>query len=93
MEAMAQHGRASFESYRTLVNAWMNVGPATTNPPPVSERLEPYIPAEAAIASQQKAYRAKMREVAEQQPEFVEALIRYSEAKARYEEAIGVLKE
>ncbi len=52
-----------------------------------------YEPLEAVIASQQEAYRRKMRQVAEEHPEFLEALIQYSEMWERYEEATSTAGE
>ena len=42
-----------------------------------------FAPMEVQIASQMEAYRRKMREVAEENPEFLEAIIRYSEVRER----------
>lgn len=46
-----------------------------------------HVPQEAAIASQQEAYKDKIKQVAEKHPEFLEAVIRFSELKAQYEGA------
>lgn len=62
--------------------------------PQPSENYPPvHVPAEMAIASQQKAYRAKMRQVAEQHPEFLAALVKYAEARKRYEDAMGKARQ
>jgi hypothetical protein len=44
-------------------------------------------PQEAIVASQMEDYRRKLREVAQENPEFLDAIIRYSELRERYEEA------
>ena len=84
IQAMAQQGRNFLESYRAFLDP-LYQGPAGVpsfdGAPPVSR------PASAAIASQQEAYRAKMKQVAEEHPAFLNALIKYSEARGRYEAA------
>jgi len=52
-----------------------------------------YPSVEAAIASQQGAYREKIRKVAEENPEFLEAIIRYTEVREQYERAARSGKE
>lgn len=47
---------------------------------------------EAMIASQQQAYRKKMQQVAQEHPEFVDALISYSEMREQYEAATSTGK-
>lgn len=46
-----------------------------------------FVPMHMAIASQLKEYREKMKQIAEEHPEFLEAVIRYSEVRERYEAA------
>jgi hypothetical protein len=46
-----------------------------------------YTQMEAAIASQLQDYRNKIKQVAEKHPEFLDAVIRYSEIRKRYETA------
>lgn len=46
-----------------------------------------FLPMQAAIAGQLKAYRSKIKQVAEEHPEFLEAIIQYSEVRERYEAA------
>jgi hypothetical protein len=46
-----------------------------------------HVPSEVKIASQMPAYKRKLKEVAEQHPEFLEALIEYNELKQRYQQA------
>ena len=75
-EATTAHGQAFFENYRAYLD------PYTDDHTPV---LSP--PQEVVIASQQKEYKQKLRQVAEENPEFLEALIQYSETRARYEAA------
>jgi hypothetical protein len=76
-EASAIHANAYLQNLQNFMNP---------EPQPDMPMLTG-IPREAAIASQQAAYRRKMREVAEEHPEFLEAMIRYSEIKAQYEGA------
>lgn len=75
-EATRTHGQDYFENYRAYLD------PYTDDHVPV---LGP--PQEAVIASQQSEYRRKMKQVAEEHPEFLEAIIQYSELRERYEEA------
>lgn len=44
-----------------------------------------HIPAEAAIANQLPAYRSKMKQVAEEHPEFLQSLIEYTNLKREFE--------
>jgi hypothetical protein len=46
-----------------------------------------YQPQEVRIASQQEDYRRKLKQVAEEHPEFLDALMRYSEIVERFEQA------
>jgi hypothetical protein len=48
-----------------------------------------HVPQEIVIASQMDAYRRKLREVAEQHPEFLDALIEYTQLRERYQEVTG----
>jgi len=50
-------------------------------------------PQEAIVASQMEDYRRKLREVAQQNPEFLDAIIRYSELRESYEEATRTAPE
>lgn len=45
------------------------------------------------IASQQKEFRNKMKQVAEEHPEFLNALVRYVELRQRYENAARTFGE
>lgn len=85
IQAKRTHARHYFENMRDYYDQLARGVPnPSENTPPV------HVPMEAVIASQQKAYRNKMKEVAEQHPEFLEALIRYTESKQRYEQALGL---
>jgi hypothetical protein len=44
---------------------------------------------QALVAARRRAFQARMRQVAEEHPEFLDALIEYSAARGAYEEAIG----
>ena len=80
--ATADYARDHLESYREFMSEFIdkdnNFGytPQLTSQPPA-----------AVIAGQQKDYQQKMRQVAEENPEFLEALIRFTEAKAAFEQA------
>lgn len=52
-----------------------------------------YVPVEAAIASQLREYREKIKKVAEDHPEFLEAIIKYSEKREQYEKEIRTTPE
>jgi hypothetical protein len=75
VEAIRDHARDYLDSLRLLYDPYST----DKNSPMVSP------PAAAMIASQQGAYRRKLKQVAEEHPEFLEAIIRYSELKAQYE--------
>jgi hypothetical protein len=78
IEASAVHGQAYLQNLRDFLQPPGGIAIPDMPVPTGTTR-------DAAIASQQAAYRRNMREVAEQHPEFLEALIRYSEIKAQYE--------
>lgn len=48
-----------------------------------------HVPQEIVIASQMDAYRRKLREIAEQHPEFLQALIEYTQLREEYSTATG----
>lgn len=77
IEALRSHSRDYLESLRLLYDLYS----------PDKNAVIASQPAEVVIASQQEAYRKKMKQVAEDHPEFLEALIEYSELKAKYEAA------
>lgn len=84
IQAMRKHGQGFLDSYRTFLDPiYQGIG----NPTAIESAPLVSMPAASAIASQQDAYRARMKEVAEQSPEFLEALIEYSEARQLYERA------
>ena len=78
IEANRAHARDSLESFRLLYD------PYSTD----KNAVQASQPAALVIASQQRAYQRKMKEVAEQHPEFLQAIIRFTEIKTRYEEAV-----
>lgn len=78
IEANRAHARDSLESFRLLYD------PHSTD----KNAVQASQPLELVIASQQRAYQRKMKEVAEQHPEFLQAIIRFTEIKTRYEEAV-----
>lgn len=76
LEATAAHGRDYWESLRALLD------PDNLDySPPVQAQ-----PQEAVIARQLPAYKRKIRQVAEEHPEFLEAVIQYSRTREQYEE-------
>jgi hypothetical protein len=77
IEALRSHSRDYLESLRLLYDLYS----------PDKNAVITSQPAEVLIASQQEAYRKKMKQVAEDHPEFLEALIEYSKLKAQYEAA------
>lgn len=48
-----------------------------------------HVPQEIVIASQMDAYRRKMRQIAEQHPEFLDALIEYTQLREDYETSVS----
>ena len=79
LQAMRAAGQDYLNSYRNFLD------PTSADKGDSSQS----VPAAALIASQQVDYRRKMREVAEEHPEFLEALIEYTEVRQRYEAASG----
>jgi hypothetical protein len=75
--ARREHALAYLDNYRT----WRD--PYTEN-----KHTHPAtVPMETRVASQQKAYQSKMRQVAEEHPEFRNALIQFGELRKRFEDA------
>ncbi|MES2603894.1 MAG: hypothetical protein V4603_03095 [Pseudomonadota bacterium] len=83
MDAQADHGAEYLEGWK----AYMDEYNADKNYAPRRQ------PATAVIARQQKEYRAQMKKVAEESPEFLQALIKYSEMRKEYEAATGKVTE
>lgn len=85
--ALSQEGQDYLAAYRALLE-----------PRPCSgcEPAEPFVTAATSamiIAPQQKELQGKMREIAETHPEFVDALVRFVEAKGRYDQSRGISNE
>lgn len=80
------HAQNSLETYRTLLEPYAIPGGGGINSDGSSSAS---VNTQAIISSQRKAYRQKMRTVAEEHPEFLAAIIRYSELQAQYENAFG----
>ena len=78
IEANRAHARDSLESFRLFYD------PYSTD----KSAVQTSQPAALVIASQQRAYQRKMKDVAEQHPEFLQAIIRFTELKTRYEDAV-----
>jgi hypothetical protein len=63
---------------------------------PANQGYSPFTeaqPSSAVIAAGQRQLQRKMREVAAEHPEFVDALIRFTDAKAQYEAATSLANE
>jgi hypothetical protein len=74
LKAYQEHAQQYLESLRTAFD-----------PRDGSRYTSVFIPQEAQIASQMAAYRAKLREIATEHPEVLQALIEYTEARGRFE--------
>jgi len=87
IQAQARHGREFLDSYRAfLAPLYTGSGnPVSAGGQPPTDGTSQGVPAAVEIAAQQEDYRAKMKQVAEEHPEFLDALVRYSEARQRYE--------
>lgn len=79
----AEAMRGAGQDYLTSLRNFMDPYTEDKSPPPS------HAPAHALIEALQGEYRAKMREVAEQHPEFLQALIEYSNKQARYRASLG----
>ena len=78
IDANTTHARAYAENLRDYLDP--HTLPGTTQ--------SHFVHREALIAYHQKAYQAKMREIAESEPEFLDALIRYAMLKAEYQDRL-----
>jgi hypothetical protein len=89
IEVQAQSARAFMDSRSHFVihNSAQNPGA----PPPAEVPATP-LHTEALIAARQRAFQRKMREVAEEHPEFLDAMVHYSEARNAYQQAVGTAK-
>lgn len=88
IQAQRTHARHYLENLRDFYNQ-----AAAGNPNPIENTPPVHVPMEALIASQQKAYRRKMQEVAEKHPEFLEAIQTYAESRSQYEQARGTAEK
>jgi hypothetical protein len=80
LDADAVHARAYWEQLRAEYDqAGLDYRPAYTDQP-----------REAVISAQQAEYQRTMRQVAAEHPEFLEALIRYTEMREQYEGTTAV---
>ncbi|HEY0961056.1 MAG TPA: hypothetical protein VGE69_01740 [Pseudomonadales bacterium] len=75
IQVLRAHSRDYLESLRLFYDP-----SATDKNAPITSQ-----PFAAVIASRQRVYRNTLKQVAEDHPEFLEALVRYSELNARYE--------
>ncbi len=82
-EALAAEGRDYLEAYRAFID-------------PHHKDAEPFVtaaPSAGLIRAGQIEYQRKMQQLARDQPEFLRALIRYTEMKAEYEAATSMSGE
>ncbi|HTQ99820.1 MAG TPA: hypothetical protein VMH83_07515 [Candidatus Acidoferrum sp.] len=77
VEAIQAHAQDYYESLRNFLNPNGGVPDASVVPTHASMEVE--------IGRQQPAFKLKMKQVAEQHPEFVEAIKQYSELRKKYE--------
>jgi hypothetical protein len=82
-DAAAEHGRAYWENLR----AYMDPTTADKDPPRAGQ------PYEVAVNRHRKAYQDKMKQVAEEHPEFLDALKAYAETRQQYEQATSSANE
>lgn len=78
-DATSAHGRHYWETYRAFLDPYT----------PAEGVYYTHEPMQTTIASQQEAFQDKMREVARNNPEFVEALAQHSRFVEQYEAATG----
>jgi hypothetical protein len=83
IQAKRTHAQNYLENTRDMLNQLALGAPPVEIHPPV------YVPPEFAISSQQEAYRGKLKQVAEEHPEFLDALVKYVDARKQYEDAVG----
>lgn len=76
IEAASAHGQAFFENYRAYLD------PFTDDHTTVSHE-----PVAVKVARQQPEYQRKLRQIAEEHPEFLDAIIQYSEMQEQYKAA------
>ena len=88
IEALRAHAQDYFENTRDMLNQF-----AAGAPVPIETKPPMHIPTQAVIASQQREYRRKMKQVAEEHPEFLEAIIQYSEIRELYEKETNTAGE
>lgn len=79
--ATADYARDHLESYREFINEFVDKDSNFGYTPQMTAQ-----PPQAVIAGQQEDYQQKMRQIAEDHPEFLDALIRFTEAKAAFEQ-------
>lgn len=87
IEATSNHAAMVLESFSKMREGLASGIPL--HPGPLENFVAPVVPMEAVIAAQQGAYQRKLREVAEQHPEFLNALIEYTQLRGDYESSVG----
>jgi hypothetical protein len=86
-EALTLEAQDYLAAYRTMMEY------AAVGKDPADQNFSPYSaapPSAMRIAPQQRQLQRKMREVAEEHPQFVEALVRFVTAKGRYDQSRGI---
>jgi hypothetical protein len=84
--ATKEHAQTYFDEYRAFLDTW-------TLGIPYNMPSNTYESPEVAIPRQRAAYKLKMKEVAEQHPEFLEAIKEYAKLREQYEGASGARKK
>jgi hypothetical protein len=85
--ALAQEGQDYLAAYRAFREAQSCADCVAPEPFTMA------MPAAGIIAPQQRELQRKMREVADEHPEFIDALVRFVEAKGRYEKSRDTASE
>ena len=90
-EAARVHAQAYYENTRETITSMAGCGLNTRGcQPPVFSYPMLNAPTEASIASQQQEYKRKLKQVAEENPEFLNAIVAFSEMQQRYNAATSM---
>ena len=82
IQASRAHGQAFLESYRNFLGSETISGVPNTDGSAVQA-----MPMADLVASQQEDYKRKLRQVAEQHPEFLDAITSYGKVREQYEQS------
>lgn len=90
-EAARVHAQAYYENTRETITSMAGCGLNTRGcQPPVFSYPMLNAPTEVAIASQHLEYKRKLKQVAEENPEFLNAIVEFSEMQQRYNAATSM---